>query len=95
MNIDRKVIEKYMQQCPKSTKKCESFRDIEDKILRAIHTGRVSRNENGRKYINYYRNCFVVEGNKVIDLFYDRENYWYVKEHVKERYDRKYLKVVV
>lgn len=94
-NIDEKVVQKYKQQCPVSTQKCKSNNEIEYKIFRAILTGRVSRNENGQKHINYYRNCFVVEGNRVVDLYYDRENYWYVKEHVKEAFDRKNQKLFV
>lgn len=94
-NIDEKVIQKYKQQCPVSTQKCKSIKEIEYKIFRAIHTGRMSKNENGKKHINYYRNCFVVKGNRVVDLYYDRENYWYVKEHVKDDFDSKYLKLLV
>lgn len=95
MKIEKSVIEKYMIQCPLSTSKCESYRDIEDKIRRAIHIGRVSKEMNGKKYINYYHNCFVVKGNKVVDLYKDRENYWHVYEEAKNEYDGKFLKIIV
>ncbi|MNK57591.1 hypothetical protein D3C87_766500 [compost metagenome] len=95
MKIKKNVREQYMKLCWISSSKCESFRDIEDKIIRAVRTGRLLKTEDGKQYINYYHNCFVVKNGKVIDMFIDRENYWYVKEHVKINFDRKHQKIVV
>lgn len=95
MKIDKSVIEKYAIQCPISTSKCDSIRDIEDKILRAIHTGKKIEIMDDIVLVNYYHNCFVIEGNRVVDMYKDSKNYWYVNEDVKQAYDRKYLKIVV
>ncbi|MNH66484.1 hypothetical protein D3C73_185150 [compost metagenome] len=96
MKIKRNIIEKYMELCPISTAKCESFREIEDKIIRAVNTGNLHKIEgNDYRYIMYFDLCFVVKKDKIIDIFKDKDNFWYVKEKVKWKFDKKYQKIKV
>lgn len=95
MKVKSRVIDKYMELCPISTYKCNSFRDIEDKIIRVVNLGCLHEIEVGKQYIVYFHNCFVVEGGNVIDMFKEPELYWEVSEDEKDRFDTEYQKILV
>ncbi|MFI2856946.1 hypothetical protein ACH6EH_07370 [Paenibacillus sp. JSM ZJ436] len=95
MKIKSTVIEKYMELCPKSSAKCNSFSEIEDKIIRAIHMGKRTILDAKSYRVNYYHNCFIVKSMKVVDMYKDVENQYHVAEHLKREYDAEVLKVVI
>lgn len=96
MKVAGEVIAKHIKICPKSTEKCNSFRDIEDKIIRAVHLGGgIKSRTKGHKYFMYYDICFVVKGHYVVDMFKDKENFWHVEEKAKRKFDKKYQKIKV
>lgn len=95
MKVKSKVIEQYKELCPFSYAKCESLTDVEYKIKRAVQLGTHIATFEGDKYIQYYYNCFVVKGNKVIHMFKNMDKYIDVRESVKTAYDRLEGKVLV
>lgn len=95
LKVRTSVIHKYMNYCRISTSKCKSFRDIEDKIIRAVNLGCLHEIEGNKQYIFYYHLCFVLEGNVVVDMYKDTDYFWKVSEEDKDMFDVMYQKILV
>jgi hypothetical protein len=96
MKISNKVREKYTQICHKSTAKCNTYADIDYRIVRAIHLGTLLITHEGEQIYGYYRLRFVVKKNTVINM-YDSiiGEVIEINEYVKNEYDRIHMKLVV
>lgn len=94
MKIKKSVREKYMELCPHSTHKCDSFSEIDFKIERAVHVGKVLRTH-PVKEVQYGNLKLTVDKNtyEVIDIEINNRDKYKVSEKLKRDYDRKYYKV--
>jgi hypothetical protein len=67
LRIKQNVIDTYMQLCPVSTYKCESYSEVEYKVLRAISLGQMIEIREKEHVIGYYHLRFVIKNNQVVD----------------------------
>lgn len=96
MKITNEVRELYMSICHKSTKKCETYSEIDFKIKRAIVLGKPIHSKDNKKVYGYYNLRFVMDGIKVTHMYVDMDGRCYdVPEKLKDRYDKIELKIVV
>ena len=97
MKILSNVIQMYQILCPVSTNKCESYSEIEYKIVRAVNLGTVIQlNPDGSVVYGYYNLQFTVKNNKVIDMNKNKINiYIKINEYVKFQYDVIHNKMVI
>jgi hypothetical protein len=93
MKIKQHVREKYMELCPYSTHKCESYEELDYKIIRAVETGRVI-NTYPCRVIQYHNLSFTLKNGTVIDMKKNND-YYFVSEHRKEAHERRYFNIVV
>ena len=97
MKISRYVRDKYMEICPVSTHKCNTYEEIEYKIKRAVDLGKVIYTYPCR-VVQYHNLSFTVEiGDKeniVIDME-KNDQYYSVDEYRKVAHERKYYNIVV
>jgi hypothetical protein len=96
MKIKSKVVMKYLELCPTSSRKCDSFEEIKYKIERAVTLGKVvSKAGIDKRVIRYYHLNFIVKNNIVIDMIKDEESKKIeISEHLKRRYDNTYDKTI-
>lgn len=96
MKITNEVRELYMKICHKSTKKCDTYSEIDYKIKRAISLGKLIHMSENKLIYGYYNLRFVMDGKKVSHMFADMDGHCYdVSEKLKNRYDKIELKIVV
>ncbi|MFE6075590.1 hypothetical protein ACFVQB_14055 [Paenibacillus sp. NPDC057886] len=95
MRIKSVVIEKYAEHCPLSYMKCDSFSEVEYKIERSITLGQTIKRNGNERHVQYYHNCFILEGNVVVDMYKDLSKCVDVRKSVKNAYDWKAGKAIV
>ncbi|WP_339193779.1 hypothetical protein MKY95_18735 [Paenibacillus sp. FSL P4-0176] len=95
MKIKNKVVEKYAELCPLSYMKCDSFSEVEYKIERSIVLGQTTKRTEKERHVQYYHNCFILEGNVVVDMYKDLSKCVDVRKSVKNAYDWKAGKAIV
>ncbi|WP_405169450.1 hypothetical protein [Paenibacillus sp. FSL H3-0286] len=93
MKIKQHVREKYMELCPYSAHKCESYEELDYKIIRAVETGRVI-NTYPCRAIQYHNLRFTVKDNTVIDMEKNSE-YANVSHYRKRQFEQKYYNISV
>lgn len=95
MKINKLVRDKYMELCPVSTYKCDTFQQIEYKIKRAVFLGKIVKTY-PCKEVQYFNLRFVINKHtyEVIDIVKNNE-YFEVPEYRKTVYDRIHEKMVV
>ncbi|QSF43368.1 hypothetical protein [Paenibacillus tianjinensis] len=96
MKISQYVRDKYMELCPVSTNKCDTYEGIDYKIKRAVDLGKVVYTYPCR-VIQYYNLRFTVEigeVNTVIDME-KNDDYYQVDEYRKVAHERRYYNIVV
>lgn len=95
MKIKQEVREKYANLCPSSTRKCEYTYELDYKIRRGVELGKVVKIEGNKLHYQYYFNCFVVEKNKIIDMYKNMDQYIAVDEEIKKKHYDDEFKVMV
>jgi hypothetical protein len=97
MKISQYVRDKYMELCPVSTMKCDTYEEIDYKIKRAVDLGKVVYTYPCR-VIQYFNLRFTVEigdkENTVIDME-KNDDYYQVDEYRKVVHECKYYNIVV
>lgn len=96
MKISQYVRDKYMEICPVSTMKCDTYEEIDYKIKRAVDLGKVVYTYPCR-VIQYYNLRFTVEigeVNTVIDME-NNDDFYQVSEHRKYAHECKYYNIVI
>jgi|GEM_PF-3509466 len=97
MKINQYVIDKYMEICPVSTMKCDTYEEIKYKIKRAVDLGKVVYTYPCR-VIQYYNLRFTVEvgdkENTVIDME-KNDDYYQVDEYQKFAHECKYYNATI
>jgi hypothetical protein len=94
VKIDDNARKMYAKLCPTSTKKCESVTELDYKIHRCIDLGVKNITRDGKIFINYYKNRFEIDGDRIVDIRWIRycQN---VSENKKVRHYNKEFKVMV
>ncbi|GMX64568.1 hypothetical protein Elgi_38370 [Paenibacillus elgii] len=97
MKISKSVVDRFQDNCPLSSYKCDSFSEIEYKIKRAVSLGKVLVLHNdGSRTLGYYHLRFVVRNNKVMDMFKTEDDKIInVSEKEKYEYDIENNKLMV
>jgi hypothetical protein len=95
MKINKSVRDKYMELCPASSFKCDSFQEIEYKINRAVFLGKIVKTYPLQE-VQYFNLRFVINKHtyEVINMMKNDE-YYDVPEYRKTAYDRINDKIVV
>ncbi|GFN32454.1 hypothetical protein [Paenibacillus xylaniclasticus] len=98
MKVTNRVLEQYTQLCGFSSRKCESYHDIEYKIRRHIELGKIIELKDGGDtvIVRYFDLNFTITKNKVVDAQRDKNKpmVW-VSEKAKYQYDIIHSKMVV
>lgn len=96
MKINSRVREKYIEICFKSASKCNTYADIDYKIIRAVELGQIVFIAKNEVTYGYYNLRFVVSKNQITDMFVDlKGKNVIVRERVKNDYDQIHMKLVV
>jgi len=93
MKIKKSVREKYMELCPYSTRKCDTYEEIDYKIKRAVEIGRLM-NTYPYQTVQYYYMQFTIKDNTIIDMK-KTSDYFYITSRAKRKYDEEHFKISV
>jgi transcriptional regulatory protein LevR len=96
MRLNSKIIERFMELCPNSTQKCDSFSEIEFKIKRAANIGRVLKTHPIR-VIQYGNLKLSLDKNTYEILNIERNDLdeYQVARDLKRKFEWKYYNIVV
>lgn len=93
MKIKQSVRELYQELCPYSAHKCDTYEEMDYKIIRAVELGKVI-NTYPYRVLQYHNLRFTVDGDTVVDINKNNE-YFDVYEERKVKHARRYYNIVV
>lgn len=95
IKITERARKMYGENCPYSTEKCESLSELDYKIQRCVDLGDKIEFHNKLYAVQYYKLQFIIDGNEIVSIHRNEEEYYHINKKLKHKYYLNHCKVMI